>query len=308
MSDARRGQSRLRSDASGNIGAQRRSLRMNGANSSKEYGYVFRDRHPERTDVYRLFDEASAAARSSLTCRRNVAYGAHPREVFDLFPAGEGAPLVIFVHGGYWQSLDKDRYSFVASALVRHGFSVALPNYPLAPETQIDAIVAGIGACLPAILRALEKPPAFWIATGHSAGGHLAATLAMRSLMAGAPLAGCVPISGIFDVEPLAETSLNAALGLDRERAAGLSPIRWPVPHCRLAAIVGTDETQEFREQSQRFASYWSGPGRHAELVPMHGKNHYTILCDLLEERSEIAGGIVRMAEAFRRETGRGRH
>ncbi|RWA67329.1 alpha/beta hydrolase [Mesorhizobium sp.] len=281
---------------------------MNGQNSSKEYGYVFRDRHPERTDVYRLFDEASAAARSSLICQRNVVYGAHPREVFDLFPAGERAPLVVFVHGGYWQSLDKDRYSFVASVLVGRGFSVALPSYPLAPETPIETIVTGIGAFLPAILRALPTPPAFWIATGHSAGGHLAATLAMRSPMASVPLAACVPISGIFDVEPLAETSLNAALGLDRERAARISPIRWPVPHCRLAAIVGTDETQEFREQSQRFSSYWSDSGQHAELVPMHGKNHYTILCDLLEERSEIAEEIVRMAEAFRRETGRGRH
>lgn len=281
---------------------------MNDANSSKECGYVFRDRHPERGEVYLLFDDASAAARNALRCRRDVPYGAHVREVFDLFPAGEGAPLVVFVHGGYWQSLDKDRYSFVASALVRRGFSVALPNYPLAPETAIEAIVAGIGTCLPAILRTLATPPAFWIASGHSAGGHLAATLAMRTPTASAPLAGCVPISGIFDVEPLAETSLNAALRLDRERAAGLSPIRWPVPNCRLATIVGTDETREFREQSRRFSSYWSGSGESAELVPMHGKNHYTILCDLLEERSEIAGEIMRMAEAFRRETGRGRH
>ena len=67
-------------------------------------------------------------------------------------------------------------------------------------------------------------------------------------------------------------------------------------------------KTQEFREQSRRFSAYWSGSGESAELVPMHGKNHYTILCDLLEERSEIAGEIMRMAEAFRRETGRGRH
>lgn len=281
---------------------------MNGVSPRNEYGFVFRDRHPERADVYRLFDEASAAARNKLKCLRNVSYGTHQREVFDLFPAGEEAPLVVFVHGGYWQSLDKDRYSFVASSLVRRGFSVALPNYPLAPETRIEAIVAGIGACLPVVLRTLPTPPAFWIASGHSAGGHLAATLAMRTPAAGAPLAACVPISGIFDVEPLTETSLNAALGLDRERAAGLSPIRWPVPHCRLATIVGTDETQKFREQSQRFSSYWSGSGQSAELVSMPGKNHYTILCDLLEERSEIAGEIVRMAEAFRRETGRGWH
>lgn len=269
---------------------------------ANEAGYVFRDRYPEREHVYRRFDEASAAARAALPCRRNLPHGAHPRQVFDLFPADEGAPLVIFVHGGYWQSLDKDRYSFVASSLVPRGFSLALPNYPLAPDASIEAIVESIGGCLPAVLEALGTPPPFWIATGHSAGGHLAAMLAMTAETSNVPLAACAPISGIFDVEPLVETSLNATLGLDRERAAKLSPMRRPPPHCPLAAFVGADETSDFVGQSRQFVEHWRAPGQHAELVSLRDKNHYTVLSDLLEEQSEIAEGITRAAQAHRRE------
>jgi arylformamidase len=267
-----------------------------------EAGYVFRDRYPERMDVYRMFDEASAAARATLPCKRNLAYGGHRRQVFDLFPAGNGAPLVVFVHGGYWQSLDKDRYSFVASSLLSRGFSVALPNYPLAPDADMKAIVGSVSGCLPAILDTLEAPPPFWIATGHSAGGHLAAMLAMNAKACNVPLVACAPISGIFDVEPLVETSLNAALGLDVERAAEFSPMRRPPPCCPLTAFAGASETSEFISQSERFVAHWHASGQPAELVSLRDKNHYTVLCDLLEEHSEIAEGITRAATAFRRE------
>ncbi|TPI52117.1 MULTISPECIES: alpha/beta hydrolase [unclassified Mesorhizobium] len=269
---------------------------------ANEAGYVFRDRYPEREHVYRRFDEASAAARASFPCRRDVPYGAHPRQIFDLFPGSDGAPLVVFVHGGYWQSLDKDRYSFVAAALVPRGFSVALLNYPLAPAAGVAEIVESVRGCLPMVLEALRPPPPFWIATGHSAGGHLAAMLAMTSHAANVALAACAPISGIFDLEPLVETSLNAALELDQERAAKLSPIRRRPMACPLTAFVGAAETSDFAGQSRQFVEHWRAAGQHAELVSLRDKNHYTVLCDLLEERSEIAEGIMRLAQAFRRE------
>ncbi|RRH91814.1 alpha/beta hydrolase [Mesorhizobium tamadayense] len=273
---------------------------MTGDLPDRESGYVFRDRYPERTEVYHRFDEASAAARATLRCVCDLPYGAHPREVFDLFSAGQGAPLVVFVHGGYWQSLDKTRYSFVAAALVRSGFSVALPNYPLSPDATMERIVESIGGCLPAILSALRAPPPFWIASGHSAGGHLAATLAMTTRLESTQLAACVPISGVFDVEPLVETSLNVALRLDRLRAAKLSPIHQAPPPCMLAAIVGADETPAFLGQSRGFVEHWRRSGQNTRLVSMPARNHYTILCDMLEERSEIAQEVTRTAEAFR--------
>lgn len=272
---------------------------MSATLRANEAGYVFRERYPEREDVYARFDAASALVRAAAPFRRNVPYGKHPRETFDLFEPCSGAPLLVFIHGGYWQSLDKDRYSFVAGALAREGFAVALPNYPLAPEVPLEAIVESIGRCIPAIIGAMQAPPLFWMVSGHSAGGHLAAMGALNAPSRLPPLAACVPISGIFDVTPIVGTSLNAALRLDIGRATALSPIRRSPSSCHLAAVVGAEETQDFLEQSRQFTSHWGTSGAAARLKALPGRNHYTILCDLLEEQSEIVRHIVQAAEAF---------
>ncbi|MBX3566761.1 MAG: alpha/beta hydrolase [Rhizobiaceae bacterium] len=266
-----------------------------------EAGYVFRDRHPERGEVYRRYDEASAAARARLDCRLDLRYGGHARQRFDLFPAGPGAPLLVFIHGGYWQSLDKERFSFVASALVKRGFTVALPAYPLAPEVRVEQIVRSVDTAFDAIVATLDAPPPFWIACGHSAGGHLAAMLAIARSGGPIPLAACIAISGIFDLEPLIRTSLNRALALDLVSAQDLSPCRKQPADCRLLAYVGADETGEFDRQSRDFARHWRRSGAQSDCVALRNRNHYTILSDLLEQRSSIAEGIVGAAEAFRR-------
>lgn len=282
---------------------------MNGPRLVNEAGYVFRERYPEREEVYRRFDHASALARARLVARTDLPYGSHPRERFDLFFGSAGSPLVVFFHGGYWQSLDKRSFSFVASALVTQGFSVALPNYPLAPEARLESIVDSIRRCLPAMVEAFVVPPSFAIAAGHSAGGHLAAMLALSGSSA-VPVAACVPVSGIFDVEPLLATSVNAALGLDRARALNVSPVRHAPPRgLRLTAIVGGAETEDFIKQSRFLVGSWQTDGASAELVSLAGRNHYTVLCDMLEERSRIVEVIVRVANALRgRETGIERH
>lgn len=271
-----------------------------------EEGYVFRDRYPEREDVYRLFDESSDEARRKLACRLNLSYGRHARERFDLFLGPVGAPLLVFVHGGYWQSLSKERFSFVAQAFVERGFSVALPNYPLATAVSLASIVNSVRLSVPAIfaeLRNAGHAPPFWIASGHSAGGHLAAMLAITDWHGfGLPLAGCAPISGIFDLEPLIATSLNAALRLDAQEAARLSPAKMPIHGGRLLAFVGADETPAFRSQSEVYREHWLRNGGVGECIQLSNRNHYTILLDLLEERSEIAGNILSWAQGFRGE------
>jgi arylformamidase len=269
-----------------------------------ETGYVFRDRHPERADVY----EESAQARRTLKCLLDAPYGADPRETFDLFPGGTGAPLLVFVHGGYWQSQSKDRYSFVAQRFVERGFSVALPNYPLAPEASIERIVECVSRSVRVIAETLANAghmPSFWIASGHSAGGHLAAMLATSNAAKrrlGIPLAGCAPISGIFDLVPLIATSLNEVLGLDRGRADSLSPVKL-LPFCgRLVAFVGDLETSDFIGQSSDYVRHCISLGGKAELLQLRERNHYTILCDLMGESSVIAAAIISLGESYWRE------
>lgn len=254
-----------------------------------EPDYVFRERHPERHDVYALYDRESERVRKETFCLQDIAYGDHPRMRFDLFPGPRNAPLMIFFHGGYWQSLDKSRFSFVAEALVREGFSVALPNYPLAPEETPEAIVAAARASVPAIFEALARHgslPACWITSGHSAGAHLsiwAGTVASYVPLArGSTFVGMVPISGIFDLRPLVGTSLNKALRLTSARAARLSPADHQLPDTLYRVVVGSGETEGFLNQTGRFCNILDGAGHDVAEVKLAGRNHYTILKDFL--------------------------
>lgn len=264
-----------------------------------ERDYVFSDRYPERDGIYRLFDERSEEVRRSLQCRLDLPYGSHPRERFDLFP-GSGGPLVIFIHGGYWRSQSKERFSYVAAPLVRTGFTVVLPGYPLAPEAALPrvfdsvkrsvlAIFADIGGAMP------------WIVAGHSAGGHLAALLAAmdwREHGIGQP--ACLPISAIFALDPLIETSLNRDLGIDEALAAEMSPLSMAAPYGPLRILVGAEETPGFLRQSADYFAHCRSSGRDAELVRLSGRNHYTIVGELLEEGSVVAQQFASLAHSLR--------
>ena len=260
-----------------------------------EPDYVFRDRYPERHETYALYDEESARARNAYHCMLDLPYGQHERMTFDLFPAARNSPLLIFFHGGYWQSLDKSRFSFVAAALRARGFSVALPNYPLAPASSLEKTVAAVTSSVPAIFEALARlgaTPSCWLTSGHSAGGHLAiwagTVSAYAPLARSIPFAGMVPISGMFDVRPFVGTSLNKALRLNTERADRLSPINHDLPQTRYRLLVGDDETPGIIGQSERFGQKLAAAGCEVSASRLVGWNHYTILKDLLSSDSSV--------------------
>jgi arylformamidase len=172
-------------------------------------------------------------------------------------------------------------------------------------------IVESLYRSVPAIFASLSgagRAPPFWIVSGHSAGGHLAAMMAITDWPVRrihVPLAGCVPISGIFDLEPLIGTSINTALRLDSQGAALLSPSRIRAHGARMIAVVGAEETPSFIAQSENYVRHWQECGGCAELALLRKRNHYTILCDLTEEKSAIEGRILSLAHGFRAEQGR---
>ena len=270
-----------------------------------EPDYVFRDRHPERHDVYALYDAESERTRREARCLLDQPYGPHPRMRFDLFPGAANAPLAVFFHGGYWQSLDKRRFSFVAGSLLARGFSVALPNYPLAPEVRLEQIADAAGSSISAIVDAVTREtgtPSSWLATGHSAGGHLAvwAGLHARShrVVAAVPFAGMAPVSGIFDVRPLVGTSLNRALRLTASGAARLSPTNCDLPPACYRIMIGAEETPGFLRQAAGFTERVEAAGHNVTSLALVGLNHYTILKDFLSARSAIARVLEEMAQA----------
>ncbi|MCW5770029.1 MAG: alpha/beta hydrolase, partial [Rhodospirillaceae bacterium] len=146
-----------------------------------EAGYNLRIRHPEREAVYARMAEASARLRAALPCQIDVAYGPDQVETLDFFPAGADAPLIVFIHGGYWRALDKSIFSFVAKPFLDAGCAVALTNYGLAPQFPLEEIVAQSNrsiAFLAREARSLGIDASRIFVAGHSAGAHLAAMAA----------------------------------------------------------------------------------------------------------------------------------
>jgi arylformamidase len=210
---------------------------------------------------------------------RELRYGSAERNRIDLFEAAPGAPLLVFIHGGYWQMRAKETFAFLTAGPLAHGISVALVGYTLAPEKRLDGIVAEIGAALDFLEREC-------VLSGWSAGGHLTA-MAMDHPRVRAGLA----ISGIYDLEPIRLSYINDKLGLDADAARRLSPVHRPASRKPLVIAYGTSELPELQRQSVDYAKLARG----AQLRPLEGRNHFTIL----EELASPGGRLTALARTL---------
>jgi arylformamidase len=207
----------------------------------------------------------------------------------DLFEAGDG-PAVMFVHGGYWQALDKSFHSIHARGLNALGVSVAVPSYDLCPNVRIGDIVEQMRAACAVLHRETGAPV---IVSGHSAGGHLAACLLATEAHAPAAYA----ISGLFELAPLMPTSINAKIGLDEAEAEALSPLFWPAPEGKvLDAVVGGDESSEFLRQSAAIVRAWGEAGVATRYEEIAGANHFTVIAPLTDPASEMCARLAQLA------------
>ncbi len=236
--------------------------------------------------------EASDDARDAHPNHLDIAYGDSAMEKLDLFPAAKkGAPVVVFIHGGYWRSLDKSDHSFVAPAFVNQGACVVIPNYMLCPAATLPQIVMQMVRALAWTYRNVRKyggDPSRITVIGHSAGGHLAALLlacAWPVYAKGLPLdlvKNALSISGLYDLEPLMHTPfLQDSLQLTPQQVQLCSPAWMPRPrHGRLYAVVGADESAEFLRHNTLIQTAWG-----KKTVPvceaLPGRNHFSVLEDL---------------------------
>lgn len=234
----------------------------------------------------------SAALRSRQPALLNQTYGPRKRNTIDIFKSGRGeAPLLVFIHGGYWQRNSKDVFSCMAHGPLAAGVDVAVPGYTLAPEATLGEIVAEMRAALQWLRR---DGPALGIATrrlivsGWSAGGHLAATaMSWPEVDAG------LSISGVFDLEPIRLGVLNDKLGLSASDVSALSPLHHiPTVAGPLAIAYGTAELPELQRQSQQYAQAWAGAALHGTLLPIAAKNHFSILEELASSAGTLTAQI----------------
>ncbi|MCC6720289.1 MAG: alpha/beta hydrolase [Acetobacteraceae bacterium] len=223
----------------------------------------------------------------------SIPYGPGERQALDLFRPGPapGGPVVVFVHGGYWQRSHRHAFSHLAQGLLAHGVTVAIPSYDLCPQVSLAALVEQVRDAVAFLHRRLGGR---FLVTGHSAGGHLAAMLMATDWAArGAPsdlVPACMPISGLFDLEPLIHTTVNDALGLDVAEARRLSPVLLPLPRGRIHAYVGGEEGVEYTRQSRTIAQAWGGG-----WTSLPGLHHFSIV----EELQNPGSAMVATARAL---------
>ena len=247
---------------------------------------------PDHGNYFSRWERDSDFVRSTLRCEIDLRYGPHERNRIDVFPAAKARGTLVFVHGGYWRSLDKSMFSWLAAAWVAAGVNVAMPNYRLAPSVRIDDIVDDAVAAVNWLAAEGARHGVGaerLVVSGHSAGGHLAAALLAlppgRLALGGTRIAGAVPISGVFDFAPLRLFSFNADFRLDEAAVARLNLFdKRPTLPTPLVVAAGGDESSEFRRQSTLLAEAWRPQVRKLLLLP--GLNHFSIV-DAFAERGQ---------------------
>ncbi len=250
---------------------------------------------PDHPQIFERWQRDSALVRRTHAGLLDIPIGDAAKERLDFYPAYRpGAPLLVFIHGGWWRSLDKSDFTFIVPGYRRAGFNVALTNYTLAPEASIDEIVLQQLRALTWLYKnaeGLEFDRQRIVVAGHSAGAHLAAMMMSAHWPvwhADLPkdlVRGGVLMSGLYDLDPVVHTDfVNVDLKLDSASALRLSPGRMPQSHpTPFITSVGDLESDEFKRQTALISSQWNAA--HRGEVMLDGFNHLTI-CDAFGEPS----------------------
>ncbi|MEP6740402.1 MAG: alpha/beta hydrolase [Caldimonas sp.] len=243
---------------------------------------------PDPGAYMRRYAGQSLLARERLRCTLDIAFGPTLDETLDIFPADRpGAPVFVFIHGGYWRALSSKDFSLVALGLQPLGITTVVVNYSLCPKVTIDEITRQTRAALAWTLRHVGEhggDPARVAVGGHSAGGHLSA-MCLETRWAEDyglprdPLVAAVLVSGIYDIEPLRHSYLQPQIQLDDGIIRRNSPL-FAVRECATPALItwGAKESDEFARQSTGLHAAWQKAGNHSELLAQAGADHFSAI------------------------------
>jgi arylformamidase len=263
-----------------------------------EIEYNNRARVPENLTIMADWARDAAAYREHHV-PRVIRYGSGARNKIDFFSGDGKKPIVVFIHGGYWQALDGSYFSHLAAGLNAHGIGVAVPSYDLCPDVIVSEIIQQMRMAM----RELARFGRRLVLSGHSAGGHLAACMLAtdwRAYDASLPadlVIAAYAISGLFDLAPLVGTTINKAMHLDDASARAASPLSWSVPaRGSLDAVVGEHESAEYFRQSKTIVDLWGVAGVETRFGVIPDTNHFTVIAGLADSHSAMTLRLVELA------------
>jgi len=260
---------------------------------------------PNYQQIFDRWERDSERARASLDCYLDLPYGPTDSETIDIFRAqGKSKGLLIYIHGGYWRSLDKKRFSFIAPALAREGITVAVPNYALCPAVQVEDIVMQMVQACAWLYRNggnFGAPSGRLNVCGHSAGGHLAAMMLCclwSKYSVDLPqkvVSAAFSISGLYDLTEIVKVpSVNCDVRLTEKSALKASPAFLPpATDAPFYTAVGSEENEGFHIQNRLIAKKW-GKVLRAD-IPCPGANHFTVLDQLCNPGTDLFSSVVNM-------------
>jgi arylformamidase len=258
---------------------------------------------PEAAARYEAFCwRESEDVRASLEHRLDVPFGPTLAEHVDVYPAGENAPVLVYVHGGFWCLRTSKEFGFVARGPVSRGVATVATNYDLCPRVTIDEIVRQTRAAVAWAYKnaaSFGGDPARIHVAGHSAGGHLVAMLLATDWegeygLPGNVIKGATTISGLYDLAPFPYTFLQPKLQLTYDQILRNSPIlHIPESAPPLLVAYGDNETDEFKRQSEEYLDAWKPKGLEGEILILQGKNHYEVVDGFLDAESPLCSAIL---------------
>jgi len=248
------------------------------------------------TRIIAAYASHSKAALTLPGTTLNLRYDADSTQTLDLYNAGKNHPVLLFIHGGYWRALSKEHSAFMAPMLAAKGIATAVPDYALAPDASLTEITRQMCAAFAHLWHnaaALGINRDRIVVAGSSAGGHLAAALAMRGWQVEFDLPetavhACLPISGLFELAPIAASHVQDWLNLTQAEVEALSPLRHTCGTARSLIAVAAQETSGFHRQSSAYAAALGAP-----LITISARNHFDVILDLMQPSTRLSTALL---------------